>query len=114
MWRIIVVCSSNLFLERIIIFALSGGALIAILCLRQTDLKVLIAYSSISHIRLVISRLLTKTNIGRISALILIIAHGISSSGIFSGANFIYTHTHTRNILISGGLLSIFPPLTLM
>lgn len=93
----------------LIILALAGGRLVAILCLRQTDIKVLIAYSSVAHIRFVISGLLTKTISGWLAALILIIAHGVSSSGIFAGANYIYSHLHRRNLILSGGLLSIFP-----
>lgn len=84
-----------------------------VLCMRQTDIKVLIAYSSVSHIRFVISALLFCTARGITAALILIIAHGVSSSGIFAGANFIYNYSHSRSILITGGMINFFPALTL-
>lgn len=42
-------------------FSLAGGALIRVLCLRQTDIKTLIAYSSVAHISLVISASLSIT-----------------------------------------------------
>lgn len=112
-WRTLVLVPRSYIVEILTLFSLMGGAIISILCLRQTDIKVLIAYSSVRHISLVIATLLRKTLVGATAALIIIIAHGVSSSGIFSGANYIYEHSHSRNMLISGGLLSMFPPLSL-
>lgn len=93
--------------------ALIGGALIAILCIQQTDIKILIAYSSVAHIRLVIAALLSQTPLGALSALALMVAHGVSSSAIFAGANFIYEITHTRRLRLTSGLLNYFPILSL-
>ena len=113
-WRISQAVSSSYISNFILSFSLLGGAAISILCLRQSDIKVLIAYSSVRHMRLVISCLIRLTRLGFMAGLIIIIAHGISSSGIFAGANFIYEHTHTRNLIISGGLISTFPTLSIL
>lgn len=97
----------------LISFSLIGGALISSLCLRQTDIKVLIAYSSVAHISIVISASLTHTYIGLIGAYLIMIAHGVASSGIFRGANVSYMRWKTRNILISKRILNYMPVFTL-
>ena len=56
------------------------GSLVA---LRQTDLKKMIAYASISHMNLVTLGLFTVTNIGISGAIYLMLIHGITSSGLF-------------------------------
>ena len=71
-------------------FSLVGGGLIRILCLRQTDVKTLIAYSSVAHIRMVICATLTQSFSGMLGAYLLMIAHGVTSSGIFRAANVLY------------------------
>lgn len=98
------------FLQR---FRLLGGAWVRVLCLRQMDIKVLIAYSSVSHIRLVIAALLIKSNLGIVGAFMIIISHGVVSSGIFWGANLIYENSHSRNIVFNSGVLSKVPIFTL-
>jgi len=52
---------------------------------------VLIAYSSVAHIRAVIARLLTKTNLGALRALLIMLAHGVGSSMLFFIAGQLYT-----------------------
>jgi NADH-ubiquinone oxidoreductase chain 4 len=93
--------------------SLIGGGLIAILCTRQTDIKILIAYSSVAHMSLVIAALIAQTSLGSLAAFRLIIAHGVSSSAIFAGANFIYESTHTRRLRLTTGLLNYLPALSL-
>ena len=63
-----------------IILALWGIIITGSICLRQTDLKSLIAYSSVSHIGLVAGGILIQTPWGFTGAIILIIAHGLVSS----------------------------------
>lgn len=94
-------------------FRLAGGAVISALCLRQTDVKTLIAYSSVAHIRLVISASLTLTAWGAAGAYLLIIAHGITSSGLFRAANVLYERWKTRNILLSKRVINFIPVFTL-
>ncbi len=113
-WRLLVFCSRTTFLRITQWIAILGGAIIAILCLRQTDIKVIIAYSSVRHMRMAIACLARITFLGFLSAFFLIIAHGISSSAIFAGANYIYLMQHSRNILISNGLLRFAPPITIL
>ena len=78
-----------------------GGVLIGILALRQTDIKVLIAYSSVAHISVAIICALSQTRIGLFATLIVLVAHGFSSPGLFLGANILYLRSRSRNILIT-------------
>ncbi|TDJ92023.1 hypothetical protein E1923_29295 [Klebsiella pneumoniae] len=81
-------------------------------CIRQKDLKSLIAYSSVAHIALVLIRIFTINYIGIIGAIIIIIAHGLSSSALFLLTNDLYFKYHTRNISSFKGLISIIPNIT--
>nr|YP_009328213.1 NADH dehydrogenase subunit 4 [Macrognathus pancalus]APD28181.1 NADH dehydrogenase subunit 4 [Macrognathus pancalus] len=92
-----------------IILALWGVIMTASICLRQTDLKSLIAYSSVSHMGLVIAAILTQTPWGFTGALILMIAHGLTSSALFCLANTNYERTHSRTMILTRGLQITLP-----
>nr|YP_009311862.1 NADH dehydrogenase subunit 4 [Pangio oblonga]BAV71090.1 NADH dehydrogenase subunit 4 [Pangio oblonga] len=79
------------------------------ICLRQTDLKSLIAYSSVSHMGLVAGGILIQTPWGFTGAIILMIAHGLVSSALFCLANTAYERTHSRTMILARGLQMIFP-----
>lgn len=92
---------------------LVGGVLVSLICLRQTDLKALIAYSSVAHIGIVLRGLITITYIGICGSYTLIIAHGLCSSGLFCLANITYERLGSRSLLINKGLLNFIPSITL-
>lgn len=98
---------------RIISISLIGGVLVSFICLRQRDVKSLIAYSSVSHIGLVISGLLTYTYWGFSGSLIIIIAHGLCSSGLFCLANIIYERIGSRRLFLIKGIINIIPSISL-
>nr|YP_004222133.1 NADH dehydrogenase subunit 4 [Marcusenius senegalensis]BAJ54489.1 NADH dehydrogenase subunit 4 [Marcusenius senegalensis] len=95
-----------------IILALWGIIMTGSICLRQTDLKSLIAYSSVSHMGLVASGILIQTPWGFTGAIILMIAHGLVSSALFCLANTNYERTHSRTLLLARGLQMILPLMT--
>nr|BBU26237.1 NADH dehydrogenase subunit 4 [Helostoma temminkii] len=95
-----------------IILALWGIIMTGSICLRQTDLKSLIAYSSVSHMGLVAGGILIQTPWGFSGALILMIAHGLTSSALFCLANTNYERTHSRTMLLARGLQMILPLMT--
>nr|YP_009685981.1 NADH dehydrogenase subunit 4 [Aphyosemion cameronense]QDW10485.1 NADH dehydrogenase subunit 4 [Aphyosemion cameronense] len=95
-----------------IILALWGVIMTGSICLRQTDLKSLIAYSSVSHMGLVAAGILIQTPWGFTGALILMIAHGLTSSALFCLANTNYERTHSRTMVLARGLQIIFPLMT--
>nr|YP_010133004.1 NADH dehydrogenase subunit 4 [Etheostoma tippecanoe]QWE36444.1 NADH dehydrogenase subunit 4 [Etheostoma tippecanoe]QWE36457.1 NADH dehydrogenase subunit 4 [Etheostoma tippecanoe] len=95
-----------------IIFALWGVIMTGSICLRQTDLKSLIAYSSVSHMGLVVGGILIQTPWGFSGAMILMIAHGLTSSALFCLANTNYERTHSRTMLLARGLQMVLPLMT--
>lgn len=92
---------------------LVGGVLVRFICLRQTDLKALIAYSSVAHIGIVLSGLITMSYLGLCGSYTLIIAHGLASSGLFCLANISYERLGRRSLLINKGLLNFIPSISL-
>nr|WID86965.1 NADH dehydrogenase subunit 4 [Anomaloglossus rufulus] len=93
----------------LIIFSLFGVFLSAILCSRQTDLKSLIAFSSVSHMGLVIAASMIKTEWSIIGSMILMISHGLVSSALFCLANTSYERTNSRTMMLLQGSQIIFP-----
>ncbi|YP_004300506.1 NADH dehydrogenase subunit 4 (mitochondrion) [Osmerus mordax] len=95
-----------------IVLALWGVIMTGSICLRQTDLKSLIAYSSVSHMGLVAGGILIQTPWGFTGAIILMIAHGLASSALFCLANTAYERTHSRTMLLARGLQMVLPLMT--
>nr|YP_010318560.1 NADH dehydrogenase subunit 4 [Pseudopotamilla reniformis]ULD67139.1 NADH dehydrogenase subunit 4 [Pseudopotamilla reniformis] len=94
--------------------AMIGAIFTSLICLRQTDLKALIAYSSVGHMGLLIAGTLTNQQWGWQGSLTIMISHGLTSSALFSMANSIYETTQTRSLFLTKGLLALFPPISLM
>lgn len=86
-----------------------GACVARAICLRQPDIKSIIAYSSVGHIGFVIVGILSFTRWGWAGALRLIVAHGLCSSAIFSVANMAYEATRRRSMVLIKGLISVFP-----
>nr|YP_008965469.1 NADH dehydrogenase subunit 4 [Pleurogrammus azonus]BAO21548.1 NADH dehydrogenase subunit 4 [Pleurogrammus azonus] len=95
-----------------IVFALWGVIMTGSICLRQTDLKSLIAYSSVSHMGLVVGGILIQTPWSFSGALVLMVAHGLASSTLFCLANTSYERTHSRTMLLTRGLQMVLPLMT--
>ena len=87
------------------------GALVALV---QTDLKRLIAYSSVSHMGYIVMGLFALTPVATEGANLQLINHGLSSAGLFALVGMIYERFHTRNIASLGGIASKAPWLTVM
>nr|YP_010355045.1 NADH dehydrogenase subunit 4 [Devario kakhienensis]UOG84893.1 NADH dehydrogenase subunit 4 [Devario kakhienensis] len=100
---------SNQLVYPFIIVALWGVIMTGLVCLRQTDLKSLIAYSSVGHMGLVAGGILTQTVWGFTGAIILMIAHGLTSSALFCLANTSYERTHSRTMILARGLQMVLP-----
>lgn len=102
--------------RRIIIcfVALWGGLFASLICLQQTDIKALVAYSSVAHIGLVIGGVFLNLTWGIVSAKITIVAHGFTSSALFVLVNISYKKVLSRRFSARGGLLRIFPKMALL
>nr|WNH21630.1 NADH dehydrogenase subunit 4 [Tigrigobius macrodon] len=95
-----------------IVLALWGIVMTGSICLRQTDLKSLIAYSSVGHMGLVVAGILVQTPWGFTGALILMIAHGLTSSALFCLANTNYERIHSRTMILARGMQMLLPLMT--
>lgn len=104
---------NKILVNPIISIAIIGGVITSIICLRQSDIKSIIAYSSVGHIGLIVAGVLTNSKLGVQAGLAIIIAHGIRSSAIFCIANINYGMTQTRRITLTKGILTIMPILSL-
>nr|QPT74080.1 NADH dehydrogenase subunit 4 [Micadina brachyptera] len=93
--------------------SLVGGLFISLVCLRQMDIKSLIAYSSVIHMGLVLAGLMTFNYWGVYGSLVLMIAHGLCSSGLFCLANIVYERLGSRSLFVIKGLLNFMPTLSL-
>jgi len=113
--RIVIIFSyiNKILVNPIISIAIIGGVITSIICLRQSDIKSIIAYSSVGHIGLIVAGVLTNSKLGVQAGLSIIIAHGIRSSAIFCIANINYGITQTRRITLTKGILTIIPILSL-
>nr|YP_007626247.1 NADH dehydrogenase subunit 4 [Hyemoschus aquaticus]AEP21527.1 NADH dehydrogenase subunit 4 [Hyemoschus aquaticus] len=92
-----------------ILLSLWGMIMTSSICLRQTDLKSLIAYSSVSHMALVIAAILIQTPWSFMGATALMIAHGLTSSMLFCLANSNYERVHSRTMILARGLQTLLP-----
>lgn len=90
-----------------------GGLIATLICLRQVDVKALVAYSSVGHIGIVAAGMLLDRSWGVIRATVTMVAHGLSSSAIFCLAYFTYEKIHSRNLPYIRGFLSLYPILRL-
>nr|YP_007374659.1 NADH dehydrogenase subunit 4 [Sirthenea flavipes]ADU58105.1 NADH dehydrogenase subunit 4 [Sirthenea flavipes] len=93
--------------------SLYGSVLVGILCLFQVDIKSLIAYSSVAHMGLVLCGIFSLNYWGLFGSLILMVGHGLCSSGLFCLANIVYEKVHSRSFIINSGLISFMPSLAL-
>jgi NADH-quinone oxidoreductase subunit M len=84
----------------------------AFVALAQTDLKKLVAYSSISHMGIVLIGLGALNPVGLTGAIFQMFAHGVISAGLFMVAGVVYLRTHTRDMLQFGGLAKVMPRLS--
>ena len=72
--------------------SLVGGLFVSLFCMRQTDLKSLIAYSSVAHISMVIGGIITINYWGVCRSFALMIAHGLCSSFKLQATQFFSVH----------------------
>nr|YP_009002512.1 NADH dehydrogenase subunit 4 [Engaeus lyelli]CDL72551.1 NADH dehydrogenase subunit 4 [Engaeus lyelli] len=91
-----------------------GGTVVSLMCLRQVDVKSLIAYSSVAHMGMVLGGLVLMSNWGLNGALVVMVGHGLCSSGLFCLANIVYERVGSRSLMVGKGLLNFMPNLGLM
>nr|YP_010996526.1 NADH dehydrogenase subunit 4 [Sophonia fuscomarginata]WPC85268.1 NADH dehydrogenase subunit 4 [Sophonia fuscomarginata] len=93
--------------------AIVGSLMVSLICLIQGDVKCLIAYSSVSHMGMCLMSLVSMTKWGVISCYLMMISHGLCSSGLFCLANIYYERVFSRSFFINKGMMSLMPSMSL-
>ena len=101
--------ASRYFADAIGILAVVGIVYGAIVAMMQTDVKRLVAYSSVSHMGFVILGIFTFTMQGTSGAVMQMVNHGLSTGLLFFVIGVLYERTHTRDLSEMGGLASVTP-----
>jgi len=78
----------------------------------QTDVKKLVAYSSVSHLGFVMLGIFSLTSIGISGAILQMINHGLSTGGLFLLVGMLYERRHTRDLDAFGGVWKVMPVYT--
>lgn len=94
------------FLMGLALFSLIYGGLLA---WRQTDLKAMIAYSSISHMGVVLLGIATLNIMGLTGAVFQMVAHGLVAAALFLLIGLLYEQTHTRDVNDYSSLIKTMP-----
>jgi len=93
----------------LVVLAVIGVIYGAALTLRQTDLKKLIAYSSVSHMGFVLLGIFALTQVSMTGAVLQMVSHGVITGLLFAMVGLVYSKTHQRSIPKLGGLVRQMP-----
>jgi len=97
------------FLPLVFVMAILAIIYTSLTAIRQTDLKRIIAYSSVAHMNLVMLGLFSYTLTGLEGALLQSLSHGFVSSAMFLCAGVLYDRYHTRMVKYYSGLVHVMP-----
>ncbi len=101
--------ASILFQNFIFVISIIGILYTSLVALMQTDIKKLIAYSSVAHMGFVTLGIFSMSQQGIDGAIFQMISHGIISAALFLLVGVVYDRMHTREIKFYGGLVSRMP-----
>ena len=104
--------ASRSFATFISILAVIGIIYGAAVALMQTDIKRLVAYSSVSHLGFVVLGIFAFTDQGVTGGVLQMVNHGLSTGALFLLVGMVYERTHTRELGRMGGLATVMPWLT--
>jgi NADH-quinone oxidoreductase subunit M len=101
--------ASEFFLPLIMIMSIIAIIYTSLVALAQTDIKKLIAYSSVAHMGMVTIGIFLVNQQGIEGAIIQMISHGVVSAALFLSVGVIYDRMHTLDINFYGGLVNNMP-----
>nr|YP_010583788.1 NADH dehydrogenase subunit 4 [Octopus salutii]UXN83984.1 NADH dehydrogenase subunit 4 [Octopus salutii] len=102
------------YMVLLMVVCLWGGLLTSIICVGQSDMKSLIAYSSIGHMGVMLAGLISGFIMGWEGAVLMMVCHGLCSSGLFCMGNLIYEKMNTRSLFLCGGMINYNPMMSLL
>nr|YP_010297277.1 NADH dehydrogenase subunit 4 [Lamennaisia nobilis]UML36893.1 NADH dehydrogenase subunit 4 [Lamennaisia sp.] len=92
-----------------IVLSIFGMIYLSMLCLRQFDMKVIVAYSSVVHMGMMLIGMFSLKIWGVMGGVMMLISHGLCSSSMFIMVNFLYERSHSRSILVNKGWVVFLP-----
>ena len=101
------------FADIVIIISIIGIIYTSFIALAQTDMKKLIAYSSVAHMGYVTAGIFSGQASGMSGAVIQMISHGIISPALFFIIGILYERTHTKKISFYSGVAKVMPKLAI-
>lgn len=101
--------ANEYFLPLVYMLGITSILNASLTALRQSDIKRVIAYSSIAHMNLIVLGIFTNNNYGQNGAVYLMIGHGLVSTALFFCVGVLYDRFHTRLIQYYGGLMQLMP-----
>ncbi|HSC27011.1 MAG TPA: NADH-quinone oxidoreductase subunit M [Vicinamibacterales bacterium] len=101
--------ASRFFVPMMIGLSIVGIIYGALVAMAQTDWKRLVAYSSVSHMAMVMLGMFALTPVGITGSILQQINHGISTGALFLIVGIVYERRHTREIAEYGGLSKVMP-----
>nr|YP_010586038.1 NADH dehydrogenase subunit 4 [Apatidelia acuminata]UZZ43774.1 NADH dehydrogenase subunit 4 [Apatidelia acuminata] len=101
------------FSSYLITLSMVGAFIVSLMCFFQMDMKALVAYSSVVHMGLMLAGLMTQSHWGVSGAYLVMMGHGLCSSGLFCLVNLNYERVLSRNLFLNSGMLSMLPSLSL-
>jgi NADH:ubiquinone oxidoreductase subunit 5 (subunit L)/multisubunit Na+/H+ antiporter MnhA subunit len=93
----------------VVILAAASALVSAGAALVETDIKRIIAYSTVSQIAFIFLGLATGNALGAVGALLYILMHGLAKAGLFLSAGIVEQNAHTKDITRLGGLIKTMP-----
>jgi NADH-quinone oxidoreductase subunit M len=101
--------ASRAFVPMMVLLSIIGIVYGALVALAQKDWKRLVAYSSVSHMAMVMLGMFALNPVGITGSIIQQLNHGISTGGLFLLVGVVYERRHTREISEYGGLSKVMP-----
>nr|YP_010454119.1 NADH dehydrogenase subunit 4 [Inioteuthis japonica]QXJ42109.1 NADH dehydrogenase subunit 4 [Inioteuthis japonica] len=99
---------NDIFISKVLmIMCLWGGIITAIICVGQSDIKSLIAYSSVGHMGVMLAGVLSKFMWGWEGGMLMMVSHGFCSSGLFCLANLVYEKFKSRSLYLYSGMINM-------
>lgn len=101
--------AAKLLQPMLVFLALFGMLYGGLLAWRQRDMKAMVAYSSLSHMGVVLLGIATLNHTGFTGAILQMTAHGLIAGALFLLVGLLYERTHTRNIQDYSSLVQVMP-----
>lgn len=97
------------YAPEIAVLSIIGIIYAGLICWVQTDIKKLVAYSSVSHLGFCVLGMAALNVTGFSGSILYMLSHGLSTGGLFLMIGFMYERYHTRDMNTVGGLASKMP-----